>query len=259
MVEILVLGSGSRGNCTLLRAGGRAILVDAGFSAKEIAKRLAAVDQDPGKIEAILVTHEHADHVGGLRVLARRTGALVLGNLPTLRALARTLVDVPRQAAFVAFEPFGAGPFAVTAFPVPHDAADPVGFVLEAEGVRVGYATDLGHVTRTVEEHLAGCAAVVFESNHDREMLMAGPYPWVTKQRVASAHGHLSNEHAAAALPAITSGGTEHLVLAHLSETNNHPQLARAAVHSALEAAGLSSRVGVQLALQDRPGARIAL
>ena len=164
MVEVVVLGSGSRGNCTLVRAGERAVLIDAGLSAKDIKHRLAAVGQDLRRIEAILVTHEHADHVNGLRVFARRTGALVLANLATLRALAARLVDVRQQAAFTNGTVFAAGPFHVTAFPIPHDAIDPVGFVLEAEGVRVGYSTDLGHVTPLVEERLSGCAAIVLSS-----------------------------------------------------------------------------------------------
>lgn len=253
MVEVVVLGSGSRGNCTLLRAdGGRGVLIDAGFSAKEIRRRLEQAGQDPCKVEAILLTHEHSDHLAGVRVFARRTGSAVLANDATLRAAALTFLDVPHVAAFENGVPFSCGPFTVTAFPVPHDAADPVGFVLEAEGVRIGYATDLGHVTRLVETRLTACHAVVFEANHDRDMLMAGPYPWVTKQRVASTHGHLSNEYAAQALPPIASMGTQQVVLAHLSQTNNDPALALAAVSAGLNAWGLG-RVGVHLAQQDAP------
>jgi phosphoribosyl 1,2-cyclic phosphodiesterase len=258
MVELVVLGSGSRGNSTLVRAGGKAILIDAGLSARAIVGRLEEVGQDPRRIEAILLTHEHADHVNGLAVFLRRHPTVVAGNQATLAAVAGAVDAAPEQFCFEAARPFTVGRFEVTAFPVPHDSADPVGFVLEAEGARIGYATDLGHVTRLVEARLAYCAAVVLEANHDRQMLMDGPYPWSIKQRVASRHGHLSNDHVAAAAPIMAAGGVEHLVLAHLSETNNDPQLARSAAEGALAAAGLG-RVSVEVACQARPAARIRL
>lgn len=258
MVELVVLGSGSRGNATLVRTAAGALLIDAGLSAREIVRRLEAVGQDPRRVEAILLTHEHSDHVSGLRVLLDRLPVVVAANEATFAAAAQALGDDVDRFVFTTGETFAAGPFEVTAFPVPHDAADPVGFLLEAEGARIGYATDLGHVTRLVETRLSGCAAVVFETNHDLRMLMDGPYPWATKQRVASRQGHLSNEHAAAALPGIAAYGVQHLVLAHLSATNNDPRLARATVEGALEAAGVG-RVNVHLAPQDRPGSRIRL
>ncbi len=256
MVELIVLGSGSRGNSTLVRSGGRGILIDAGLSAREIVRRLEAVEQDPRRIEAVLLTHEHSDHTAGLRVLLARLSVAVAANGPTFAAA--DLAEANDRFVFVTGETFSAGPFEVTPFPVPHDAAEPVGFVLEAEGARIGYATDLGCVTRLVEARLSGCAAVVFETNHDLRMLMDGPYPWATKQRVASRSGHLSNEHAAAALAGITAYGTRRLVLAHLSQTNNDPQLARSTVEGALDAAGIRG-VDVQLAPQDHPAARIRL
>ncbi len=258
MIEIVVLGSGSRGNCALLRQDGHAVMIDAGLSAREIARRCAAVGQDLAKIDAILLTHEHADHVAGVRVFAKRCGAVVAGNAATLAAAGLHFPHVAQLATFTTGQRFTAGRFAVTPFRVPHDAVEPVGFILEAEGVRVGYATDLGHVTPEVRARLEGCAAIVMESNHDREMLRLGPYPWVTKQRVASANGHLSNDHAAAALPDIVAFGTEHVVLAHVSETNNHPHLARAAVHGALLAAG-RDRVRLEVAPQDRPATPVRL
>ncbi len=258
MVELVVLASGSRGNCTLVRAGRTAVLIDAGLSAKQIVERLAAVGQDPRGLAAILLTHEHIDHTRGVAVLARRFAVPVLANAATYEAAEVQLRDVPAAEFFVTGTRFDVGTLAVTPFAVPHDAAEPVGFLLESEGARIGYATDLGHVTRLVAARLSGCQALVFEANHDLEMLMSGPYPWATKQRVASRTGHLSNEHAAEFLPEAVSEETVHLVLAHLSETNNDPALARATVETALAAAG-RSRTSVTTARQDRPAAAVRL
>ena len=233
MIEVVVLGSGSAGNSTLVRRDGRAVLVDAGFSARELKRRLAAVDQPLDGIEAT-----------------------VFATPGTIRC-AKSLWELPRLAEIAANQPFEAGPFRATPFAIPHDAAQPVGYVLEADGTRVGYATDLGHVPASVEAALDGCAALVFEANHDREMLINGPYPWETKQRIGSAYGHLSNDHAAAALPALAAEGAA-VVLAHLSEKNNNPQLARAAVETALRAAG-RARVRLTLAAQGEPAAPIRL
>ena len=256
MIEVVVLGSGSAGNSTLVRRDGRAVLVDAGFSARELKRRLAAVGQPLEGIEAIVVTHEHGDHVRGLEVFARACRATIFATPGTVRC-AKSLWELPRLVEIAPNQPFEAGPFRATPFPIPHDAAQPVGYVLEADGTRVGYATDLGHVPASVEAALDGCAALVFEANHDREMLINGPYPWETKQRIGSAYGHLSNDHAAAALPALAAEGAA-VVLAHLSEKNNNPQLARAAVETALRAAG-RARVRLTLAAQGEPAAPIRL
>jgi len=257
MVELIVLGSGSRGNATLVRAPRGALLIDAGLSARQLARRLEAVGQPPDRIDAILLTHEHGDHVGGVRVFTRRHRTPVFGNPATLEAADRALGDAER-VAFATGEPFAVGPFRVRSFSLPHDAVDPVGFVLEVEGVRIGYATDLGHVTRLVAERLRGCQAIVFEANHDREMLLAGDYPWEVKQRVAARLGHLNNEHAAAELRGIVGSETRHVVMAHLSERNNDPDLVRAVVGAELRAAGRGG-IEVEVAQQERPARRVML
>lgn len=249
-LEFVVLGSGSRGNATLVRSGHSALLIDAGFSTRELCARLEAVGQDPKRLDALLLTHEHGDHIAGLRTFVRKFGMPVFATAPTLSAVQRELADTEQRIAIRCGEPFAVGAFVACAFPIPHDAVDPVGFTLEAEGVTLGYATDLGHVTRLVEERLQDCTALIFEANHDRQMLMDGPYPWITKQRVASRFGHLSNEHAASALPSVARSAL-HLVLAHLSETNNDPGLCRAVVEPALTALG--RRTAIQVARQDRP------
>ncbi|MDQ7006162.1 MAG: MBL fold metallo-hydrolase [Acidobacteriota bacterium] len=258
-MEVVVLGSGSRGNSALVRAAGSALLVDAGLSARQLRRRLEAVGQDPARIEAVLLTHEHSDHIAGLRVFRRRCPLPVVANASTLEAteriLGENLDDSVEQATGGKLQ---IGPFQVTSFPVPHDAAETVGYVIEAEGVRLGYATDLGHVTRLVHERLSSCEMVVVEANHDRQMLMDGPYPWATKQRVASRHGHLSNDHAAGLLPDLARSGTRAAVLAHLSETNNDPLLALAVVRGALRAEGLDA-MRIELARQDTPAGAVAV
>jgi phosphoribosyl 1,2-cyclic phosphodiesterase len=252
MVELVVLGSGSRGNATLVRCGRHALLIDAGLSARQLERRMAAVGQDPAAVEAIFISHEHTDHIAGARVFTRRHPAPVIANEATLDAGGERLEGPAGTACLPTGGTVEVGPFRVTSFPVPHDAAEPVGYVIEAEGLRLGHATDLGHVTYPVAERLGRCHGIVFESNHDRDMLINGPYPWMTKQRVASRLGHLSNDMAALELCRIAGSDTLHVVLAHLSETNNHPGLAATAVRAALADAELGA-VEVSLACQSQP------
>lgn len=252
MVELVMLGSGSKGNSTLIRTERSAILIDAGLSARQLSLRLESVGQNPRSIEAILLTHNHADHICGLRVFNKRNPMLLFANEATLHAASHMLGNQVAAETFKNSRPFTAGDFRVTGFPVPHDAADPVGFILEAEGIRIGYTTDLGHMSRTVERRLAGCEVIVLESNHDRTMLWEGPYPQVTKQRIDSPRGHLSNDHAADALSRIMGPETVHLVLAHLSQTNNQRRLARSVAENALQQAG-SNNIRVSVAMQSRP------
>lgn len=238
-LELIVLASGSRGNCTWLRAGGTTLLIDAGISTRRIVSRLAEVGRDPREIDAIVVTHEHGDHVYGLRTLLRTIGSRQLhGTKGTLAAVSKSIDGAARFEPFAAGGRFQVGEITIDTFAVPHDASDPVGLALEWRGLRVGYVTDLGHVTDEVSDGVADCDLLVFEANHDREMLLNGPYPERTKRRVASRVGHLSNEHAAAELVRIVTPRTQALVLAHLSETNNDPGLARATVEAAIGATG---------------------
>lgn len=257
MIELFILGSGSRGNSALLRSSGSAVLIDAGLSARQLALRLQAVGQNPAELDSILITHEHTDHTGGVPVFTRRFHTPVFAKEKTIAAAGPRLTHCGDLNPISADVPFRAGAFDVTAFPIPHDAADPVGFVLEAGGVRTGYATDLGHASDGVIENLSGCDIVVIETNHDRNMLLTGPYPRMTKQRIDSDIGHLSNEHTAEALPQIIGERTKQLVMAHLSETNNIPRLARAAIEKALEYAGIDG-VTLHTASQSRPTERIS-
>ena len=345
MVRMTVLASGSRGNCTVVTGGRTTVLVDAGLSCREIVKRMAQAGEDPRRLDAILITHEHQDHVQGLSVLARRLGIPVYFTEATHRAWMRWMVpqkrmtyadwlaarkaeaaakalagveeipvlsassgdgrsaaeqpleafgrgaesapveaetgadelcteecfeagatagnasrteevqgaaarskpsekvtesDAPHPTALPAVEyfragkPFSIGDLDITALTIPHDAADPVAFVLGAEGVKVGLATDLGYMPANVKEGLRGCDVVMLESNHDLDMLRDGPYPWSVKQRVLSRVGHLSNAAAAEFLERGYDGQAAYVVLAHLSESNNLPELARMAAEWAL-------------------------
>ena len=348
-----VLASGSRGNCTVITGGKTRVLVDAGVSCREILRRMAQAGEDPQTLDAILITHEHQDHVQGLSVLARRLGIPVFFTEATHRAWLRWMTpqkkmsysdwlaarkaeaavkaaaalksgmepeaeaanpfyrerelaacaeelaeetgeqvgkeigeqsnvlaaregdlkgapDMPRvnlgsqtsedgaalsdeQSVapvrskpavdpcalpaveyFKAGKSFSIGELTITAFTIPHDAADPVGFVVEGEGVRVGFATDLGYMPANVAQQLRRCDVMLLESNHDVEMLRDGPYPWSVKQRVLSRVGHLSNHAAAEFLEKGYDGQAAYVVLAHLSESNNLPELARVSAEWAL-------------------------
>jgi phosphoribosyl 1,2-cyclic phosphodiesterase len=319
MVRFTVLASGSKGNAAVLSGGRTRILVDCGLSCRELFRRMRLVGEEPETLDAILITHEHSDHVNGLAVTARKLGIPVYFTEGTHRAWMRWLsprkqmtyaqwleqtrrqaaerqaeaeaasdegepdetdeaeafdsetetVSVspsPREASeseltagtdsgqdfsrppsrkedpswlpgleyFAAGEPFEIGDVAVSPFTVPHDAADPCGFVFRAEGVRMGFATDLGYVPPNVRAQLQGLDLLLLESNHDLEMLRDGPYPWAVKQRVLSRVGHLSNEAAAEFLEDGYDGQAAYVILAHLSESNNLPELAQVTAERAL-------------------------
>jgi phosphoribosyl 1,2-cyclic phosphodiesterase len=324
MVRFTVLASGSKGNSTVVCGGRTRILVDAGLSCRELFRRMKLADEDPETLDAIIITHEHQDHVNGLAVTARKLGIPVYFTEPTHRAWMRWLtprrqmtyaqwleqcrkqaaereaepevtvleasaeesdpeeagqeeaeIDCQTPAAetpqpanvepgpagepvapeppsnkppsmkedptwlpaveyFRAGEPFSIGDIAFSPFTIPHDAADPVGFVLSAEGVRMGFATDLGYIPPNVKEQLRNLDLLLLESNHDLEMLRDGPYPWSVKQRVLSRVGHLSNDATAEFLSSAYDGQAAYIILAHLSENNNLPELARVAAERAL-------------------------
>ena len=315
MVRFTVLASGSKGNCTVISGGRTRILLDAGLSCRELFRRMRLAGEEPETLDAIIITHEHSDHVNGLAVTARKLGIPVYFTEGTHRAWMRWLTprrqmtyaqwleQCRKQAAerqaetdaaalegepdecdlietagelsgentagakapgyqsesatstspsdavpsrkedptwlpaveyFEAGRPFEIGDIAVSPFTIPHDAADPVGFVFRAEGVRMAYATDLGYIPPNVKAQLKGVDLLMLESNHDLEMLRDGPYPWQVKQRVLSRVGHLSNEAAAEFLEESYDGQAAYVILAHLSESNNLPDLARVTAERAL-------------------------
>jgi len=332
-----VLASGSKGNSTVVASSRTRVLVDAGLSCRELLRRMAVAGEDPAGLDAILITHEHLDHVAGLAVLARRLRIPVFFTEPTHRAWVRMLTpkttmsyakwldrlqrEKEDRAAAIAIESadelaadnrrdasgalrsedpnaplelpieaepcdadgatmpaakadpsflpaveyfragtnFAIGDIGITPFTIPHDAADPCGFVFEAEGIRMALATDLGYMPPNVKQAIAGSDVLLLESNHDLEMLRDGPYPWSVKQRVLSRVGHLSNAATAEFLARDYDGGAAYIVLGHLSESNNVPELARISAEEAI--GGRMSLLGnrVLLAAQSEPLAPICL
>jgi len=314
MVRFTVLASGSKGNSTVLSGGRTRILVDAGLSCRELFRRMQFAGEDPATLDAIVITHEHQDHVNGLAVTARKLGIPVYFTEATHRAWMRWLsprrqmtyaqwLEMCRQQAaerqaepatefengaaendldeapvensvlsaalnppaatrssdpatdpaadgplavkedptwlpaveyFQAGQPFSIGDICLNPFTIPHDAADPVGFVFSSEGIRMGFATDLGYIPPNVTQQLRNLDLLLLESNHDLEMLRDGPYPWPVKQRVLSRVGHLSNDAASQFLSESYDGQAAYVILGHLSENNNLPELARVAAERAL-------------------------
>jgi len=324
-----VLASGSKGNSTVIASSKTRVLVDAGLSCRELLRRMAVAGEDPAKLDAILITHEHQDHIAGLTVLARRLKIPVFFTEPTHRAWVRMLTprttmtyakwldqmqrekearttvaadsaahevaaerdsaalvsgeadlemeegcdpevdeaapqrsdpaQLPAVEYFHAGTHFSIGDIAITPFTIPHDAADPCGFVFEAEGIRMALATDLGYMPPNVKAALKRIDVLLLESNHDLEMLRDGPYPWSVKQRVLSRVGHLSNEATAEFLEKDYDGGASWIVLGHLSESNNAPELALLSAEQALR--GHPTLLGnrILLAGQTAPMAPIFL
>ncbi len=234
--RVTVLASGSAGNTLLLESDGDRVLVDAGLSADAIERALASVGVQPGMLNAILLTHEHDDHARGAGPFGRLAGIPIFANAATLAAAGKALAGTPVRP-FDTGRPFEVGRFVATAFPVPHDAAEPVGFTIEAGGRRIMVATDLGSADEPLERHLAEADLIVLESNYDLGLLHVSDYPWFLKNRILSGRGHLSNDAAARAL-ARTAGRRRMICLAHLSEVNNLAALARDTVGDALARAG---------------------
>lgn len=242
------LASGSKGNCIYVSAGEQAVLIDCGLSARETVRRLEARGLSPHSVKAIIITHEHSDHVRGVRVLSKRLRIPALATEATWAAAKDT--DSVRYVPMSAGRALEMAGIKVHPFSVPHDAADPVGLVLSVGGVSLGVATDLGAPTRLVRQRLAGCAALVLEHNHDAAMLAEGSYPPWLKQRVRSAQGHLSNDQGAELLAELAHQGLKQVVLAHLSEQNNLPELARRAAQERLT--GCGSKAGLWVASQEQ-------
>ncbi len=258
--SVTVLASGSRGNSALIASAKTRILVDAGVSCREITRRLRVSGEDPRSLDAILITHEHSDHVAGLRVLANKFQIPVFMTGATHQAWKREARDSKGQPCslakleiFEAGRSFEVGDISITPFTIPHDAVDPVGFTLRVEGAKVSIATDLGKVLANVKDHLRGSDVLIIESNHDLERLRTGSYPWVVKQRVMSDVGHLSNQALAKFLTSDYDGSATYVILAHLSEENNHPELARQEAELALQRHASLLQNRVLLATQPEP------
>ncbi len=259
-MQFCVLGSGSRGNATLVVSGATRVLIDAGFSGIEVKRRLAAMGLSFDALAAILVTHEHVDHIRGVPVLSRQGGLAVYANAPTVAAAAGGLGKLHRLVEFETGTGFEIGDLLVHPFAVSHDAADPVGFLISDGHFSLGYCTDTGAVSRLMGHRLRNCHGLVLEANHDLDMLNNGSYPPALKQRVRSNRGHLGNHQTADFLRQLHHAGLRRVVLAHLSGDNNRPDLARVAAAAALEeAAAGGPGPDLLVACQDRPGPLLCL
>lgn len=247
-LSVCVLASGSRGNATYVSDGRTAILIDAGLSGVEIQRRMAAKGLDPRSLNAILVSHEHADHIQGVGVLSRRFNLAVYINDGTRQASEAALGKLVEVCPFSCGRGFSIGSLAIHPFSISHDAEDPSGFTIGCNGAKVGVATDLGIVTGVVRTHLAACDILILEANHDPQMLIEGPYPWPLKQRIRGRSGHLSNDDTALLLEVLQHERLAHVILAHLSEENNTPEKARQTVKSALNGADIEIHVASQTA-----------
>lgn len=249
-IRVTCLGSGSSGNCILIQHHGRALLVDAGFTASRLTQLLRERGVMPGDLDAVLVSHEHSDHIRGVDVLARRFGTTVVANDATLRR-----VPSPGRRFSSTVLPTGStasiGSFEVASFPVSHDAAEPVGYLVGVGGYRVAVATDLGYGSRHVLEAVALADLAVLEANHDVEHLIGGPYPWHLKRRILSENGHLSNRQSAEIIADALTARRQTYWLAHLSRTNNTTSLAEQGVREFLDSHGLAADVAVLE--RDRP------
>lgn len=238
-VRFTILGSGSGGNCAYLEAGDTRLLIDAGFSARQIRERLAAIGRGPETLSGVLVTHEHGDHIQGLGVLCAPLGIPIYANRLTAEAIGRVCDKKLCHRIFETGASFRVGDVEVQTFSVPHDAMDPVGFVLGTAAGEIGFLTDLGHVTRLVLERVRRSRVLVLEANHDLKLLQEDTRrPWSTKQRILSRHGHLSNDAAAEVAAELAPHGVTTIYLGHLSRDCNRPELARATVERRLAAVG---------------------
>lgn len=231
-MRIASLGSGSKGNATLIEDGETCILVDVGFTLKDTEKRLRRLNRSPEDVSAVLVTHEHADHILGVAPFGRKYGVPVYLTPGTYNRDRMGLM--PHMKEINCHRSFRVGSLGVEPVPVPHDAREPCQFLVSSGGVRVGLLTDLGHITPWVQRRYENCDALLLECNHDPRMLVDGPYPWPLKNRVGGSHGHLNNEQAADLLRDIELGRLQHLVISHISGKNNSPDLAVAAVWEAV-------------------------
>jgi len=252
-LRLCVLGSGSAGNSVVVESGSHRLLIDAGFSCRQLEKRLQAVGVDPATVSAIVLTHEHGDHVRGAALFARRYEATIFGTRGTLEKSGLAAKPV-KTRELESSRPRRLDGFLVHPFRVPHDASEPIGVVVEdGSGRRIGLACDLGTASRLAWAHLANLDGLVVETNHDLDMLRRGPYPWHLKQRVAGRHGHLSNREAAEGLVELISERLRWVVLYHLSTTNNSPALAAAAIERVLRDNGSDAQVCVSEQLVPSP------
>ena len=258
-VRLTILGSGSAGNCAYVETDETRILVDAGFSLRQIRQRLAGIGRAPENLTGILVTHEHSDHIQGLVALGGKLRIPIYCNRPTREGIEFQLHTRLECRLFATGATFEIGDVLVETFSIPHDAQDPVGYLLRANGVNIGFLTDLGHVTQLVLNRIRPANVLLLEANHDVKMLQDCPRrPWSLKQRILGRHGHLSNDAAADTAEQIMSAELRRLYLGHLSRECNRPELAQRVVAERLEKIG-AGHVHLELTSQSVPCPTLAM
>jgi phosphoribosyl 1,2-cyclic phosphodiesterase len=251
-MRLAVLGSGSSGNAVVLEAGGTRVLIDAGLSARQLCQRMEALAIEPESLDGILLSHEHSDHTRGLEVFLRKRRVPVYSTALTRESLSERCGAEVEWRVFQRGQEFAIGAIMVNTFAIPHDAVDPVGFVCGANGTKVGLATDFGHVTTLVREELKGVRALFVEANYDQGLLEADTKrPWAIKQRISSRHGHLSNAQTAELVHGLVAHGLETVILGHLSQDCNCPELAAAV----MRATSPPGRIEVHVSSQAEPTA----
>jgi phosphoribosyl 1,2-cyclic phosphodiesterase len=238
-LKISVLNSGSCGNSTLLSSENTNILIDAGLSGRETAKRLSKFNVLPSELNGILVSHGHRDHIKGLGVLARRFEVPIYINRKTSAEVVPVIGDIPVQNFIKTGGDFQIGDIEISTFSIPHDSADPIGFILKNNNTEIAHLTDIGKISDSILKKIRDKHLILIESNHDLDMLISGPYPEHLKRRIIGPKGHLSNISAAHTLVEAIGSKTEMVILAHLSENNNHPDIVRTTVKEILEEEGL--------------------
>ena len=253
MTKFLSLYSSSSGNSILISNDDTNILIDAGVSASKICASLDEAGISPHEVDAIFVTHEHSDHISGIRVLARKYNISVFALSSTMDCILRNAPDIPPGCPHIitASNVYDIRSMRVKPFVTPHDSSSSVGYVVESEGKRYAVATDTGSITKAMLSNLAGCEAVVIEANHDIAMLRCGPYPYALKKRILSDEGHLSNDRCAWLATQLAIWGTKRILLGHLSEQNNTPQKAFECVSKTLEDNGF--KIGSDVILKVAP------
>ncbi len=245
-----VLGSGSKGNSLYIESGGTSILIDAGFSGKEIAKRLAVYDKEMADLDGLFLTHEHNDHIQGAGVISRRCKLPVYANEGTFQGSDKKVGKLHKRVEFETGSIVELQDLQVRSFSISHDTIDPVGYLVSDGNVSIACCTDTGKVSHLVSRRLSDCDALVLEFNHDLMMLKNGPYPPALQQRVRSGQGHLANDDAADFLQSLLHQRLKYVILAHLSEMNNRPALA---YKSAFTVLGADHPVDLHVAAQNRP------
>lgn len=259
--KVQVLGSGSKGNATLIEGGNDALLVDAGLSGRELTHRLDSTGTSVDQLTGIILTHEHNDHVRGLKGLLKKAKIPTWGNEQTIAHLGSQGYPSDQWMTFCTGEEFLVGQMSVSSFPVPHDAYDPCGFTIDVNGIRVGVLTDLGYCTEEVREAACKCHILFLEANYDVQMLSEDTKrPWATKQRISARHGHLSNTQASELLASFKGSNSplRHIFLGHMSEDCNEPSLAISAIQQGTRAAGMDA-VEIHLTHQSKPSEAVIL